>query len=171
MARQRRTDGAAHGVDVWITREFAMRGLFPPHCTPEALARALERERQITIEFQSHVSDDPGVYGLLYRREGCASTYVIVYRPTQSMALQRITLFHELAHILFHHSLTDVAEVGALRGYMVSDPDDAAAEAFAHGAMYFSLLAGDEPRKPTDVDNDVATSAFGYFLRRTEERP
>ena len=31
----------AHGIAAWITREFTQRGLAPPHCTPEALARAL----------------------------------------------------------------------------------------------------------------------------------
>ena len=45
--RWRSTPRHAHAVAEWIRREFAVRGLAPPHCTPEALARALERERQI----------------------------------------------------------------------------------------------------------------------------
>jgi hypothetical protein len=71
MALWRRTPHKIPAINEWITREFAARGLSPPRCTPEALAQALERERQLTIEFRAHASDDPGVYGLLYRKEGC----------------------------------------------------------------------------------------------------
>ena len=115
------TPHTAGAADAWITREFAVRGLAPPHCTPEALAQALERERQITIAFQPHASDDPGVYGRLYRPVERADTYIILFRPTHSIALRRLLVFHELAHILFDHALTEVAGVGALRGYVVSD--------------------------------------------------
>src|SRR5262249_24108697 len=138
-AWRRRTPRHTRGADEWIRREFAVRGLSPPHCTPEALARALEHERQITIEFRPHASDDPGVYGLLYRKGGYAHTYVILFRPTHSIALRRLILFHELAHLLFDHALTEVASEGVLRGYMVSDKDDAVAEAFAVGAMQYSF--------------------------------
>ncbi|HEY7493932.1 MAG TPA: hypothetical protein VIH59_22870 [Candidatus Tectomicrobia bacterium] len=165
------TPRTAPAVDAWITREFTVRGLAPPDCTPEALARALERERQITIEFRPHASDDPGVYGLLYRPEGCAHTYVIVFRPTYSIALRRLTLFHELAHILFEHPLTEAAGVGTLRGYMVSDQADAMAEAFAVGAMQYSFLDEAVSRAPTDAEDDVLASACGQLLKRTQYRP
>ena len=158
-------------VEAWIRREFAGRGLAPPDCTPEALARALERERQITIEFRPHASDDPGVYGLLYRPEGHADTYIILFRATQSIALRRLIVFHELAHILFDHALTEVVGVGVLRGYMVSDKDDAMAEAFAVGAMQYSFLEADAPVKLTEVDDDVSTSAFGQALKRARYWP
>ena len=167
----RRTPRSARAVDEWITREFAVRGLSPPDCTPEALARALERERQITIAFRPHVSDDPGVYGLLYRKAGCAHTYIILFRSTHSIALRRLTLFHELAHILFEHALTEVAGEGVLRGYMVSDEDDAIAETFAVGAIQYSFLDAEESRAPTNADVGGATSAFGQFLKRTQYRP
>jgi len=141
--------------------------LAPPDCTPEALARALERERQITIVFRSHVSDDPGVYGLLYHPEDYAHIYIILLRPTQNMALRRLIMFHELAHILFDHTLTEVAGVGALRGYMVADQDDARAEAFAVGAMQYSFLDAEAPRQRTAGEDDVSPSAFGQLLKRT----
>ena len=64
-------------MEDWITREFACRGIVPPHCTPEALARTLERERGIIIRFVPHVSEEPGVYGLVYRHEECGNIYSI----------------------------------------------------------------------------------------------
>ena len=158
-------------VNAWITREFARRGLVPPDCTPEALAQALERERQITIAFRPYASDDTGVYGLLYRPEGQANTYVILFRLTHSIALRRLTLFHELAHLLFGHSLTDVAGLGALRGYMVTDPEDALAEAFAVGAMQYSFQDADTSMAAVEAEDESATSAFGQFLKRTQYRP
>jgi len=159
-----RTTGA---VDEWIRREFAVRGLAPPDCTPEALARALERERQITIAFRPHVSEDPGVYGMLTRLAACPDTYIILFRATPSRVLRRLILFHELAHLLFHHALTEVAGIGVLRGYMVADADDARAEVFAVGAMQYSFLDTDAPRQRTDGEDDVSPSAFGQFLKRT----
>ena len=158
-------------VAAWIRHEFEVRGLAPPHCTPEALARALERERQIVIVFRPYASDDPGVYGLLYRQEGCPPTYMIMYRATHSIALRRLTLFHELAHLLFDHSLTDVGGVGLLRGFLVADADDAVAEAFAVGAMQYSFLDADVSTAPTDAEDDGSTSAFGQLLKRTQYRP
>lgn len=160
----------ASAASEWIIREFTMRGLAPPHCTPEALARALERERNITIEFRPHASNDPGVYGLLYRKEGCDPIYIVLLRPTYSIALRRLIMFHELAHILFDHALTEVAGVGALRGYMVSDQDDAVAEAFAVGAMQYSFMDLDELLKPTGADDTMSTSALGRILQRIERR-
>ena len=160
----------SRATDEWIIREFAMRGLAPPDCTPEALAQAIERERNITIEFRSHESGDPGVYGLLYRKEGCERIYIILLRPTYSIALSRLIMFHELAHILFNHALTEVAGVGALRGYMVSDQDDAVAEAFAVGAMQYSFMDLDEPLSPPGADDNVSTSVLGRFLQRIEQR-
>jgi hypothetical protein len=157
-------------VDEWIRREFAVRGLTPPHCTPEALAQALERERQIVITFHPHVSDDPGVYGLLYRQEGSPPTYVIVYRQTPSIALRRLIVFHELAHLLFEHPLSEVAGVGALRGFLVSDADDAVAEAFAMGAMPYSFLDAEAWTAPIDVEDDGSTSVLGQLLKRTQYR-
>jgi hypothetical protein len=68
-----------------------------------------------------HDADEPGVYGMLYRPEAYAHIYIILLRPTQNLALQRVIMFHELAHILFDHTLTEVAGVGSLRGFMVSD--------------------------------------------------
>lgn len=162
----RQTPRKASAASEWIIREFARRGLAPPHCTPDALARALERERHITIEFRAHASDDPGVYGLLYCKEASQNTYIILYRPTYSLALCRLIQFHELAHILFDHGLTEVAGVGALRGYMVSDKDDAVAEAFAVGAMQYSFSEWDERENPTATDDNVTTSALGRFLMR-----
>jgi hypothetical protein len=169
--RQRQTGQPSRPIPDWITREFASRGLRPPHCTPEALARALERERQITIEFWPLASDDPGVYGLLYRREGAKQTYVILFRPTYSIALCRLTVFHELAHLLFDHGLTEVPGVGALRGYMVSNEDDAVAEAFAVGAMQYSFVDADPGPAAPEADDDGAASAFGQFLKQTRYRP
>jgi len=171
ISRWWHTPQTARAADAWITREFVVRGLAPPHCTPEALAQALERERQITIAFRPHASDDPGVYGLLYRPEGRADTYIIVFRSTQNIALRRLILFHELAHILFDHALTEVDGVGVLRGYMVSDKDDAMAEAFAVGAMQYSFLDVDASTTPADAEDDVSASAFGQFLKRTQYKP
>jgi hypothetical protein len=168
MARRRRTRRTIPPVAAWITREFAVRGLAPPHCTPEALARALEREGQITIALRPHASEDPGVYGLLYRPAERDDTYVILYRPTRSITLYRLILFHELAHILFHHALTEVPGVGALRGYMVSDRDDAIAEAFAVGAMQYSFLDPEAPRQRMDGEGDGPPSAFGQLLQQAE---
>ena len=167
----RHTPRIANTVAPWITREFAVRGLSPPDCTPEALARALERERQITIEFQPHASDDPGLYGLLYRPAGHVDRYIILFRPTHSIALRRLILFHELAHLLFNHALTEVARVGLLCGYMVSDQDDAVAEAFAVGAMQYSFLDTAASTGSAEVEDDGAASAFGAFLKRTQYRP
>jgi hypothetical protein len=153
-------------VEDWITREFACRGLVPPHCTPDALARALERERGIRIRFVPYVSEEPGVYGLVYRHEGHANTYSIVFRPTQNLALRRLILFHELAHLLFNHLGTAVGGDSALRGYMVTDAADAVAEAFAVGAMQYSFSAED-PLPRTDTDADGTPSAFAQYLQRT----
>jgi hypothetical protein len=75
--RWQSTPRHARAVAEWIRHEFSVRGLAPPHCTPEALARALERERQIRIEFRSHDADEPGVYGLLYHPEAYAHIYII----------------------------------------------------------------------------------------------
>jgi hypothetical protein len=161
----------ARAVDAWIRQEFEVRGLAPPHCTPEALAQALERERQIIILFRPHVSDDPGVYGLLYRQEGSPPTYVITYRQTHSIALRRLIVFHELAHLLFEHSLTEVAGAGALRGFLVSDADDAVAEAFAVGAMPYSFLDADTSTAPTDVEDEGSASVFSQLLKRTQYQP
>ena len=146
-----------------------MRGLAPPHCTPEALARALEREGQITIALRPHASDDPRVYGLLYRTAERDDTYVILYRPTRSLTLHRLIVFHELAHILFHHALTEVAGVGALRGYMISSEDDAIAEAFAVGAMQYSFMDAEAPRQRTDGEDDGSTSTLGQLLKLAED--
>jgi hypothetical protein len=169
MARRQRPRRTISAVAAWITREFAVRGLAPPHCTPEALARALEREYQITIELRPHASDDPGVYGLLYRTAERDDTYVILYRPTRSLTLHRLIVFHELAHILFHHALTEVAGVGALRGYMVSSEDDAIAEAFAVGAMQYSFMDAEAPRQRTDGEDDGSTSTLGQLLKLAED--
>jgi hypothetical protein len=168
--RRRQTRRTPYPVADWITREFASRGLVPPHCTPEALAYALERERGITIAFVPHASDDPGVYGLVYRAEGRENAYVIVFRPTHSIALRCQTLFHELAHILFRHCLTDVHGVGNLRGHVVADQDDAQAEAFAVGAMQYALLGDAAIVVPPPTSADGTASAFGHFLQRTQYR-
>jgi len=161
----------ASAVGEWIRREFEVRGLAPPHCTPEALAQALERERQIVITFRPHTSDDPGVYGLLYRQEGTPPRYVIVFRPTHSIVLRRLILFHELAHLLFEHPCTEVGGGGLLRGFLVSDEEDAVAEAFAVGAMQYSFLDVDTSLAPADPEDEDAASAFGQLLRRTQYRP
>ena len=170
-SRQRRKHNTRGGVAEWITHEFTALDLSPPDCTPEALARALERTRRITIEFRPHASDDPGVYGLLYRHETCNALYVILYRPTHNVALRRLILFHELAHILFHHALTEVPGVGGLRGYMITSEDDAVAEAFAVGAMQYSFLDAAAPQTQLDGDDAAATSAFGRLLKKAEYWP
>ncbi len=170
-SRRRRKQDTSHGVAEWITREFTLLGLSPPHCTPEALARALERTRQITIEFREHASEDSGVYGLLYRHEARDDIYIILYRPTHNMVLRRLILFHELAHILFRHALTEVPGVGGLRGYMIASEEDAVAEAFAVGAMQYSFLDVPAPQQPVDGEDDVPASAFGHLLKRTEYWP
>lgn len=162
--RQRQTGPSSRPIPDWITREFARRGLVPPHCTPEALARALERERGITIAFVPLASDDPGVYGMLYRHAGREDTYSIVFRPTHSIVLRRLILFHELAHLLFRHALTDIPGVGGLRRCLITSADDAVAEAFATGAMPYSFLDADTP-PPRAAEDDGAPS-FGRFLRR-----
>lgn len=169
--RWRSTPRTAGAVAEWIRHEFAIRGLTPPHCTPEALARALERERQITIEFRTLVSEDPGVYGLVYHPEDQAHLYIIVLRQTPNMALQRVILFHELAHILFNHPLTDVARVGSLCGALVSDTNDALAEAFGVGAMQYSFLETEASAPPAATADDVSMSVFGQFLKQTRYRP
>ena len=161
----------ARAVDEWIRREFEVRGLTPPHCTPEALAQALERERQLVIAFRPHASDDPGVYGLLCRQEGVLPRYVILFRPTPNIALRRLILFHELAHLLFEHPCTDAPGEGLLRGFMVADEADAVAEAFAVGAMQYSFLDVEASTAPADPDDTDAASAFGQLLRRTQYRP
>ena len=169
--RRHQTGRTARPVADWITREFASRGLVPPHCTPEALARALERERGITIAFACHVSDDPGVYGLLHRPEGRPRTCIILLRHTPSLALRRLIMFHELAHLLFGHALHEVAGEGELCGYLIADADDAKAEAFAAGAMQLSFLDPDAQTGPADVPEDVSPSAFGQFFKRTRYLP
>ena len=90
-----------------------------------------------------------------------------MYRPTHSLVLRRLIMFHELAHLLFDHALTEVAERGVLYGYMVSDKDDATAEAFAMGAMQYSFLDADPAQALADAADDVSASAFGQFLKRT----
>lgn len=166
--RRRQTARTSRIVDDWITREFARRGLTPPHCTPEALAHALEHERRITIEFKCHPSDDPGVYGLLYHRKERPRIYVIVVRETPNLALRRLVMFHELAHLLFDHSLKEVAGEGELCGYLVADADDAKAEAFAVGAMQYSFHDAEVPRHLLVVEDD-STPSFGRFLKQMED--
>jgi hypothetical protein len=168
--RWRQTARTTQPVEDWITREFACRGLVPPHCTPEALARALERERGISIRFVPHASEESGVYGLVYHHEGRANTYSIVFRPTPNLVLRRLILFHELAHLLFDHLGTKSGGDGALRSYMVTDAEDAVAEAFAVGAMQYSFSAED-PLPQTDTDADGAPSAFEQYLQRTAYWP
>ena len=168
-ARWRMMPRTAPVVEAWIRREFAVRGLAPPDCTPAALARGLERERHMTIAFRPHVSEDPGVYGLLARLAACPDTYIILFRATPSRVLRRLILFHELAHLLFDHALIEVAGIDVLRCYMVADEDDARAEAFAVGAMQYSFVEREAPR-PAGED-DVAPSAFGQFLQRAEYWP
>jgi len=168
--RRRQTTHTTRPVEDWITREFACRGLVPPHCTPEALARALERERGIIITFVPHVSEEPGVYGLVYRHEGRENTYSIVFRPTHNLVLRRLILFHELAHLLFDHLGTEGGGDGALRSYIVTDAEDAVAEAFAVGAMQYSF-SGEDPLPQTDTDAAGVPSAFEQYLQRTAYWP
>ena len=74
--------------------------------------------------------------------------------------------------ILFDHPLTDVAGVGGLRGFMVSDADDAVAEAFAIGAMQYSFLDTDAlSQSSRDRRRCVSTSVFGQFLKQTRYQP
>jgi hypothetical protein len=150
--------------DTWITREFTRRGLTPPHCTPAALARALEHERQITIMFREHASGDPGVYGLLYRSEEEAQTYIVLYRASHSLVLRRLTVFHELAHLMFDAEASDVGHHGALRCALLSTASEARAEAFALGAMHYSFTHTVPLPRPPREGEDV--SAFGRYLQK-----
>ena len=59
--------------------------------------------------------------------------------------------------------------VGALRGYMVSDRDDAIAEAFAVGAMQYSFMEAEALQQRTDGEDDRSPSAFGQLLQRAED--
>lgn len=168
--RWRHTPRTVQG-DNWITREFTKRGLTPPYCTPEALAQALERERQITITFRAHLSGDPGVYGLLCRSEDDERAYVIVFRASHSIVLRRLTLFHELAHLMFDHRFDHTSEIGrqiALRCALVSNANEAQAEAFAIGAMHYSFTHT-VPVPQAHWQEDV--SAFGRYLKRTAYWP
>lgn len=166
--RWRHTPHTVH-VDDWITREFTQRGLAPPHCTPEALARALERERQITIAFRAHVSGDPGVYGLLYRSQEDKNTHIVLFRPSRSIVLLRLTLFHELAHLIFDYRFPDVRNQGTLHCALISDAKEAQAEAFAIGAMHYSFIHTSSVLR-TNREEDVV-SAFGSYLQRTAYWP
>ena len=168
--RRRQIARTTRPMGDWITREFACRGLVPPHSTPAALARALERERGIIITFVPHVSAEPGVSGMVYRHEGRENTYSIVFRPTHNLVLRRLILFHELAHLLFDHLGREVGGDGALRGYMVTDAEDAVAEAFAVGAMQYSF-GTEDPLPLTDREDDISPSAFGHYLKRTAYWP
>src|SRR5574341_596463 len=166
----RRPPHGACAVDAWITREFVVRGLAPPHCTPTALARALERERQITILFQPHASNDPGVYGLLRRPVESPHLAIILFRPTYSLTLRCLILFHELAHLLFDHPVPAAPCRGA-RGAWGARRHEAIAEAFAVGAMQYALHAGAPGAPGAASADDVSASAFGQLLRRTQYRP
>lgn len=169
--RQQQTARTPQSVADWITREFALRGLVPPHCTPEALAHALERERGIRIRFVPDPIEEPGVSGMLYRHKERANTYSILFRPTQNLALRRLIWFHELAHLLFDDLGTDTGGGdGAQRGSMVTNATEARAEAFAVGAMQYSFGAED-PLPWTGRADDVSTSAFGQFLQRIGDGP
>jgi hypothetical protein len=54
---------------------------------------------------------------------------------------------------------------------MISDEDDAVAEAFAVWAMQYSFLDVDASMAPADPEDEDAASAFGQLLRRTQYRP
>ena len=155
----------------WITREFTCRGIVPPHCTPDALARALERERGIRILFVPHAIEEPGVSGMVYRHQTCAHTYSILFRPTPNLALRRLIWFHELAHLLFDDlGTTAGGGDGAQRSAMVTNATEARAEAFAVGAMQYSFGAED-PLLQTGRADDVSTSALGQLLQRIGDGP
>ena len=166
--RRQQTAPTPHPREDWITREFACRGIVPPHCTPEALAHALERERGIRILFVPHAIEEPGVSGMLYRHQAWTHTYSILFRPTLNLVLRRLIWFHELAHLLFD-DLGPAAGGGDAvpRGTMVTNATEARAEAFAVGAMYYSFLETDMPTAPADTEDDVSASTFGQFLKRT----
>src|SRR5438105_1769057 len=101
--------------------------------------RPPNRRHRTRRRHRDAATDEPGVYGLVYRHDARENTYSIVFRPTYHLVLRRLILFHELAHLLFNHLVTDVGGEGALRGYMVTDAEDAVAEAFAVGAMQYSF--------------------------------
>jgi hypothetical protein len=54
---------------------------------------------------------------------------------------------------------------------MVSDADDAMAEAFAVGAMQYSFLETDASARGAETTDDVSTSVFGQFLKQTRYHP
>ena len=169
VGRRRQTTHLTPPVADWNTRDFACRGLVPPHCTPEALARALERERGICIRFVPHPVEEPGVSGMLYRHQACDHTYSILFCSTPNLALRRLIWFHELAHLLFDDLGTDAGGDSAQRGPLVTNATEARAEAFAVGAMQYSFSA--EDLLPTDSDDAVSTSAFGQVLQRIGDWP
>ncbi len=151
--------------DDWITREFTKRGLTPLHCTPEALAQALEREHQITIAFRPHDSDDPGIYGMLYHSDEDTRTYIVLFRASHSVVLRRLTLFHELAHLIFDHELPTPGHACHCRRSLILDVKEARAEAFAMGAMHYSFALA-APQQQPQRERDVTLSAFGQYLKR-----
>ena len=61
--------------------------------------------------------------------------------------------------------------MGALRGYMVTNAEDAVAEAFAVGAMQYSFLDTDASARAAETTDDVSTSVFGQFLKQTRYQP
>lgn len=155
-----------------VIHEFSVRGIVPPHCTPENLARALEGERQMTIVFRSYESNDFGVnvYGSLYRQKGSDSHYVIFYRTSYSIILQYRTLFHELAHLLFRHKMSEIKRgqtpAGKMHlGYEVSNEDEAEAEAFACMATQYALL--DPDGVAAYAGGERSPSEFGQLLDKT----
>jgi len=89
-----------------------------------------------------------------------------VLRQTPSLALRRLVMFHELAHLVFSHALQDVAGKGELCSYLVADADDAQAEAFAVGAMHYSFHDAEGPRPRPAVEDD-STPSIRHFLRWT----
>ncbi|MGE3541364.1 MAG: ImmA/IrrE family metallo-endopeptidase [Candidatus Tectimicrobiota bacterium] len=111
------------------------------------------------------MSSDPGVYGLLYRSKEDENAYVVLFRPSHSIVLRRLTLFHELAHLIFDYELPDMRSQGALRCALMSDATEIQAEAFAIGAMHYSFIHTPSVLR-INWEEDVV-SAFGSYLKRT----
>lgn len=155
-----------------VYSEFPRLGLYPP-CTPERLARKLEKLRSCTIEFRPHATLDPGVYGMVCKEPG-SNHYCILFRPCDNQLVEARTKYHELGHIYLNHHLKPLGVyIGLLRGYTVADDEDAQAEQFAVAATLYGFgdmgtgigdeTLADEPESPL---GHFLSDPFGRFLKR-----
>jgi len=103
---------------------------------------------------------------MLYHSDDDEHTYIVLFRANHSIVLRRLTLFHELAHLIFDQELPDVDNSCNFRRSMVLDAKEARAEAFAVSAMHYSFYTTAPLQRPKR-EKDVTASAFGQYLKRT----